>query len=177
MFSNTASEVATKVATASVAMVVAMPVHTLPLPPSNTIEDREPLSCTETSVPDISTMPRVLPSDDPRALLQKLVEQWQLTMIEDQKLFYDLHKEWRRATALSSDPMQAIIAKPYQRIIGMGQRALPFIFGELPKCLDNWFWALEVITGENPVRPEHYSSFKLAVQDWMRWGKEHGFHC
>ena len=39
----------------------------------------------------------------------------------------------------------------YQQIIGMGAEALPFIFRELQKEPDHWFWALHAITGENPV--------------------------
>jgi hypothetical protein len=42
----------------------------------------------------------------------------------------------------------------YQRIIEMGQPVMPLIFRELEREPDHWFWALQSITGENPVKLE-----------------------
>ncbi len=44
--------------------------------------------------------------------------------------------------------------KPYQRIVGMGLSTVPLILEELRREPDQWFWALEAITEENPVPPE-----------------------
>jgi len=38
----------------------------------------------------------------------------------------------------------------YQRIIGMGDQAIPLLLRELQREVDLWFWALEAITGEDP---------------------------
>ncbi len=61
----------------------------------------------------------------------------------------------------------------YQRIIGMGKDALPFIFKELKRNKGHWFWALCAITGEDPAESEHKVS--EAANAWLEWGKTHGY--
>ena len=179
MTSNTTSAIFSRVATASFAAAVSLPaqVATLPNPNAGVRNNIEKKTLWRAEVPSPETAAEGISADNALLLLKKLVTQHQSAVAEDQKLFSGLLEEWREATALSSNPMQAILAKPYQRIIGMGKRALPFIFSELPKCQDNWFWALESITGENPVSKEHYSNFRLATEDWVRWGQRRGFRC
>ena len=80
-------------------------------------------------------------------------------------------------TAFSSNGTEIILSKPHQRIIGMGKNALPFIFGVLAQKRENWFWALEAITGENPVPPKDYTDFDAAVKAWLEWGKKNGYPC
>lgn len=35
-----------------------------------------------------------------------------------------------------------------------------------------WFFALEQITGENPVQPDY--NFDETVEAWLQWGREKG---
>jgi hypothetical protein len=65
--------------------------------------------------------------------------------------------------------------KPYQQIIGMGDRALPLILSELQREPDHWFWALEAITQENPVPPEAAGRVRQMADAWLMWGKQHGY--
>ena len=65
--------------------------------------------------------------------------------------FYSLTATWRRETALRSSVTAIAMHPAYQQIIGLGEPALPLIFGELRREPDHWFWALGAITGENPV--------------------------
>jgi hypothetical protein len=57
----------------------------------------------------------------------------------------------------------------------MGPAVIPLILRELEKEGDDpdwWFWALESLTGENPV-PENAIGNNLAVaQAWLKWGRE-----
>jgi hypothetical protein len=65
--------------------------------------------------------------------------------------------------------------KPYQRIIGMGAPAVSLILRELEREPDQWFWALESITEENPVPPEAAGRVRSMAQAWIDWGKQHGY--
>jgi hypothetical protein len=67
-----------------------------------------------------------------------------------------------------------MIAHPsYLRIIGMGPVILPFLFKELKERPDHWLVALNSITGKDPAPIG--STFDMAVEAWLRWGREHGY--
>ena len=60
----------------------------------------------------------------------------------------------------------------YQRIIGMGQPALPLILHDLDERPDHWFWALNAITGIDPA--DGVESFQDAAERWLEWGRSEG---
>ncbi len=64
--------------------------------------------------------------------------------------------------------------KPYQRIIGIGWPAVPLILEELRRDPDQWFWALEAITEENPVPKEAAGNVPIMAQAWVDWGMKQG---
>lgn len=67
-----------------------------------------------------------------------------------------------------SSTTKMILHRAYQQMIGLGPVALKFILQELQERPDYWFWALESISGENPVQPE--DDFDGAVVAWLNWG-------
>ncbi len=71
--------------------------------------------------------------------------------------FQDLNREWKKERGASSSITKALMAPSYQAIIGMGEPAVALILAQLRvegDDPDQWFWALECITGENPIKPE-----------------------
>jgi hypothetical protein len=64
--------------------------------------------------------------------------------------------------------------KPYQCIIGMGWQAVPLILEELRQAPDQWFWALEAITEENPVSPDGAGDVEKMARAWIDWGIRQG---
>jgi hypothetical protein len=86
--------------------------------------------------------------------------------------FQSLVKKWRRETAVFSSITRKVLHPAYQRIIGMGPAVLPLILQELERKPAHWFWALNAISGEDPVRPE--DDFDAAVSDWLQWGRDKG---
>lgn len=68
-----------------------------------------------------------------------------------------------------------VIHPAYQRIIGMGDKAIPLLMRELKREPNHWFWALRAITGANPVKPENRGRVKRMAQDWLDWGHEHDY--
>jgi hypothetical protein len=65
--------------------------------------------------------------------------------------------------------------RPYQRIIGMGMPVVPLLLEELEREPDQWFWALESITEENPVPPAAAGRIREMAAAWIEWGRARGF--
>lgn len=63
----------------------------------------------------------------------------------------------------------------YQKIIALGPEAIPLVLRELRRKPDHWFWALDMLTNANPIRPAHFGNFHMMVEDWLSWGTTNGF--
>jgi hypothetical protein len=88
--------------------------------------------------------------------------------------FRRLSAEWKVQSRYLSNTAQMAILKPYQRLVGMGLSAVPLILDELLREPDQWFWALEAITEENPVPPEAAGKVREMARAWIDWGKRQG---
>lgn len=91
-----------------------------------------------------------------------------------QDVFRELRDEWKSRTRHLSNTAQISLIFPYQRIIGLGPQVVPLILAEMDREPDHWFWALEAITGENPVTSAEAGNIEASTQAWLRWGKENG---
>jgi len=91
--------------------------------------------------------------------------------------FLRLALQWKRDTTFESSPWRMAAHQDYQRIIGLGWRAVPLILCLLAREADFWFEALVAITGEQPVPPQHAGNIEAMRQDWLQWGREHGYDC
>jgi hypothetical protein len=88
--------------------------------------------------------------------------------------FEALKNDWKSKSRFISNSAQMAMLWPYQQIIGMGERALRLILRELENETDHWFWALEAITGENPVPEEAAGEVEQMAQAWIDWGRQQG---
>ncbi len=88
--------------------------------------------------------------------------------------FHRLAAEWKEQSRFLSNSAQMAMLRPYQRIIGMGTPVVPLILEELRREPDQWFWALESITEQNPVPPEAMGKVRLMAQAWVQWGEQQG---
>lgn len=91
--------------------------------------------------------------------------------------FLMLARQWKQDNLFESSPWRMAAHPAYQRIIGMGQPAVPLILQQLAREADFWFEALVAITGEQPVPPEHAGNIEAMRQDWLGWGREQGYDC
>jgi len=89
--------------------------------------------------------------------------------------FYSLAKTWQEETRYVSSVHDMVLHPAYQQIIGMGREALPFLFQELKRQPDHWFWALHAITGEEPVPTEEKGNVEAMTRRWLRWGAANGW--
>lgn len=94
---------------------------------------------------------------------------------ELQSRFRALAADWKQQSKYLSNTAQMVMLRPYQRIIGMGLPAVPLILGELQREPDQWYWALEAITGENPVPAEDAGLVRAEADAWLAWGRREGF--
>ena len=95
--------------------------------------------------------------------------------------FRQFASEWRQnRNPLSSTAWDNVATPSYQRIIGMGDKAIPFILEEIQAELksgepDDWFVALWAISGENPVPEESRGNLKQMANAWLEWGARRGY--
>lgn len=98
---------------------------------------------------------------------------WETAEIE--VTFLELAEQWRRETGMMSLVTKMSMHPAYQRIIGMGQAVVPLILRELEQEPDHWFWALQAITGANPVKSQQRGRLKQMAEAWIQWGRENGY--
>lgn len=82
--------------------------------------------------------------------------------------------QWKQQSRFLSNTALMAMLRPYQQIIGMGMAAVPLILEELRREPDQWFWAFESITEENPVRPEDNGRVQAMATAWVQWGIQRG---
>jgi hypothetical protein len=87
--------------------------------------------------------------------------------------FQELSPRWRLATEQSSDPLEKIAHPAHLRIIGLGPQVLPLVFSELADRGGLWFWALEALTGDDPVIQP--ATMKEVREAWLSYGRQHGY--
>ncbi|MGE0375215.1 MAG: hypothetical protein AB7I48_18930 [Planctomycetaceae bacterium] len=89
--------------------------------------------------------------------------------------FAKLRDDWKQESQFLSNTAQMALLWPYQQMIGMGMDAVPLILAELTREPDHWFWALEAITGENPVPADAVGDVDASTRAWIDWGRRKGF--
>ena len=92
--------------------------------------------------------------------------------------FQQLAEAWIFQRGASSSITETVACEAYQRIIGMGERALRPIFRQIESegsDPDQWFWALQMITGKNPVDRTDQGDFHKMAQVWLQWGRREGY--
>ena len=91
--------------------------------------------------------------------------------IETQKFkkFLILKDKWKEETIFISSGTKIISNAAYTNIIDFGNIAIPWIIRELKRTNDHWFFALEKITGENPIKEENIGIVEKMKDDWINW--------
>jgi hypothetical protein len=92
---------------------------------------------------------------------------------EIREKFNTLKYMWLSELGTASRLRDMILLKPYQMILGMGPAVVPLLIEELSVEPNHWFWALECITGDDPVLPEHRGNLDLMTRAWLKWAEDH----
>ncbi len=97
---------------------------------------------------------------------------------EDWLRFQNLVAVWRQERGVMSSITEAAVRPAYQSIIGMGERAIPFLIATLQSEgdePDQWFWALKAISGADPVSDEDRGNYRAMAASWVEWAKQTGY--
>jgi hypothetical protein len=97
---------------------------------------------------------------------------------EDCRKFKRLTAQWRSGRGTTSSVTDMVMCPSYQKIIGMGESAIPLILGELRSDgtePDHWFWALRVLTEADPVNEEDRGDIVKMSAAWLQWGLAQGY--
>ncbi|MDB5354304.1 MAG: hypothetical protein JWN24_757 [Phycisphaerales bacterium] len=89
--------------------------------------------------------------------------------------FKALTESWQAQRGPDSSISRLSMHPAYQRIIGMGDAAVPLILRELERKPDHWFWALNAITGADPVPEASRGILREMAAAWLKWGHENGY--
>jgi hypothetical protein len=86
--------------------------------------------------------------------------------------FRKLARAWKSETELISKVSKRVLHPAYQKIIGMGEAAVPFILQDLAdNGSDDWFWALTAITDANPITAKIAGNMPAMTEAWLQWGR------
>ena len=94
---------------------------------------------------------------------------------EEDAVFALLVRQWHEERGISSSFSDMVLCPSYQRIIGMGEKAIPLILAQLRRESDDpdhWYAALEAITGEDPVPTDVYGDTVKIAEAWLLWAEE-----
>jgi hypothetical protein len=93
-----------------------------------------------------------------------------------QQQFTQLADTWQQETAHQSNMTKRAMHPAYQRIVGMGPAVVPFILERFRKgALEQWFWALTAITGENPITEDIAGNMEKMAKAWVQGGIANGY--
>ena len=93
----------------------------------------------------------------------------------DRERFNELADEWESDRPRGADVAQMTQHPAYQRIIDMGEPAVPWLLQRLAEKPNHWFVALNAITDARPVPPESRGRVKEMAQAWLDWGRQNGY--
>lgn len=89
--------------------------------------------------------------------------------------FRVLAEQWYIETMLLSSYIEKILHPAYQKILTLNEAAIPLILRELQDEPNDWFWALRIITDDDPVRPEDAGDMTAMADAWLKWGRSKGY--
>jgi hypothetical protein len=79
---------------------------------------------------------------------------------------------WLNETMFTSSSSEIFSNNAYRSIIGLGTEVIPLIIEDLKINDYHWFYALESLTGVNPIQKEHRGVIQLMKEDWLNWAED-----
>ncbi|WP_461255462.1 hypothetical protein [Treponema sp. R80B11-R83G3] len=83
-------------------------------------------------------------------------------------VFEELYTQWRAQTKFDSFIGNSTDSN-HEKIIQLGNDAVPFIINKLRTENAHLFIALNKITGKNPVKKENRGNVRKMAKDWIHW--------
>jgi len=96
-----------------------------------------------------------------------------LSRLEEE--FEKLSSTWKRETGMLSSSAQRMQHPSLQRILQMGQMAIPFIIRDLAEKPAWWFSVLRELTEVDPVPGDKKGLLRESADAWIAWAHENGY--
>ena len=93
---------------------------------------------------------------------------------ETSEVFRTLVAQWVRHTRVTNSMWDIVENKYLASIIAMGSDVVPLILADLRDDPKWWHHALNVLTGADPVLPDHAGNLQKIRQDWLAWADRNG---
>ena len=98
------------------------------------------------------------------------------TVMSLEAIFELLADQWRKETEFVSSVTKMHMHPAYLRIIAMGPRIISPVLKELQARPDQWFAALEALSGGvNPIADEDAGNLRRMADAWLAWGRDRGY--
>lgn len=89
--------------------------------------------------------------------------------------FVELANRWHDDTDSLSSPSRITGNDSYMKIISLGKKVIPFILQDLKQRGGDWYRALRILSGDNPVSEEARGDVQKMTESWLNWGRERGY--
>lgn len=89
--------------------------------------------------------------------------------------FESLKEDWLAGIRFDSGYHNLVNHPSYLKIISMGEIIIPILVRDMINNRIPWFYALEDITGEDPIREESIGRLDELIQDWTDWAEENSY--
>ena len=90
------------------------------------------------------------------------------------RYFGQLVQDWKELRPKGADVAAMTRHRAYQKIIGLGKIAVPWILEEMAERPDHWFVALHELTGASPVPEASRGRLPEMTAAWLDWGRQQG---
>jgi len=110
---------------------------------------------------------------EPNRLLAASVSSTELSSSEIEAKFRELATRWKKRAPFLSIRDSCTLPE-YEGIKKLGIAAVKLILQELQNEPDEWFPALEFLTGANPVADKDRGHFQAVTDAWLSWGRQRG---
>lgn len=112
-----------------------------------------------------SNIIEMLPQVDTVGILENIHQQ-----LEVAAQFEAYYKQWKAETVFESNGRKILENTYYQKIINMGEVAVPLILEKYLQANDHWSYALRNITGISLNEATHKGNLEAIRTDWIEWG-------
>ena len=91
------------------------------------------------------------------------------------RLVNELADQWAADTAFESSGSKLFSNPNYLQVMALGPSAIPHILQRMLRTGEHWFFALSMISRENPVPPKASGDIPTTIKCWKEWGRANGY--
>lgn len=91
------------------------------------------------------------------------------------KEFLELKEIWLMETMFDSGYASMVNHPAFLKIVSWGEDIIPSLVEDMVNAGTPWYYALSIITDENPVSEDNMGKHKYVIEDWRGWAEQNCF--